>query len=224
MIIEEEFQSIAKAIVDFKVHDFDVLKIISDYKHIESLRQEKNPIQSIIDLNSPVRNDLLKQIASLQEELSYSVQTMKPYNELFKLGCGLKQLQQLLNTLMEISLANNILVSNALPKFLKDLDEQYDEKLGFESAINNLRAEKEKLQAEVPEYKWCLQLQGVGPVIYHLNKNGVTNQDIINLNNLVLSFRNSNFIDDIAPAEGGNNTNRNGVISNNEFWKLFIEN
>jgi len=149
---------------------------------------------------------------------------MSTYNELFKLGFGLKELKQLLNTLMEICLANNILVSNALPKFLKDVEEQYDDKLGFENAINNLQAEKEKPQAEVPEYQWYLQLQGVvGPIIYYLNSNGVTNEDIINLNSLVLSFKNSNFIDDIAHDEGGNNKTKRGTISINKFWKLFIE-
>ena len=62
--------------------------------------------------------------------------------------------------------------------------------LGFENTINNLKSEKEKLQNKVPEYRWYLQLQGiVSPTIIHLNNCGVSNEDIININSLVLSLR-----------------------------------
>ena len=149
---------------------------------------------------------------------------MNTYEELLKRGLGLKELKQLLNTLMEISLANKLPVLDALPRFLKDIENQYDNKLGFQIQINNLKLEKEKLQAEVPEYKWYLQLQGVvGPIIIHLNNSGVTNEDIINVNNLVLAFKNSNFIEDRQVREDGNTMIYNGTISNNEFWKRFIE-
>ena len=156
--------------------------------------------------------------------LVYSTQSLNTYKELLERGLGLKELKQLLNTLIEISRGNKIPDWEALPRFLNDVEKQYDNKLGFESTINNLKAKMEKLQAEVPEYKWYLQLQGVvSPTIIHLNRCGVTNEDILNINSLVLSFKNSNFIDDLALRENGNGVIKNGTLNSNEYWKRFIE-
>ena len=157
------------------------------------------------------------------KQISYSKLTMYNYNELFNMGLGLKELKQLLNIVKEIAIANKIDYFDVVPKFLKDIEEQYDDKLGFENTINNLKSEKEKLQNEVPEYRWYLQLQGiVSPIIIHLNSCGVSNEDIININNLVLSFKNSNFIDTPYFKEKDNSNNNKSSLSNNEYWKLFI--
>lgn len=91
---------------------------------------------------------------------------MNIYDKLFKIGFGLKELKQLYKTVMEISEANNIMVLDALAKFLKDVEMQYDDKLGFENTLNNLKTEMETLKAQVPEYKSYLALQGVvSPII-----------------------------------------------------------
>lgn len=211
LIIEEEYGKFAKMINDFKDQDFDASKIINEYKEIESLRQARNLIQTVIDLNSPVRNELLNEIAKLQEQMNYSKHPMNIYNELFKIGFGLKELKQLYSTILEIGLANKINLDETVSKFLKDIESQYDNKLGLETTINNLQSEKKKLEDEVPQYQWYLQLQGiVGPVIMNLNSNGVTNEDIVHINQLVMTFKNSGFIDEVSypqdqGQEGGNN-------------------
>ena len=232
LTIEEEYGKFAKVINDFKDRDFDASKIINEYKEIESLRQERNLIQTVIDLNSPVRNELLNEIAKLQEQMNYSKHIMNIYNELFKIGFGLKELKQLYSTILEIGLANKIKLDEAVSKFLKDIENQYDNKLGLETTINNLQSEKEKLEDEVPQYQWYLQLQGiVGPTIIHLNSNGITNEDIININQIVIAFKNSNFVDEVSDQqeqgqESGNSskkTDKKNNRNNNEYWKLFIE-
>ena len=69
-----------------------------------------------------------------------------------------------------------------------------------------------------------MQLQGiVSLTIIHLNSCGVSNEDIININNLVLSFKNSNFIDTPYSKEQDNSINNNSSLSNNKYWKLFIK-
>ena len=104
-----------------------------------------------------------------------------------------------MSTLVEISTDNSLPDNEALSKFLNDVEKQYDNKLGFESTIKSLKTEKEKLQEEVPEYKYYLQLQGiVSHHIFHLNNSGVTNEDIINIYNLVTSLKNTGFVDDLS--------------------------
>lgn len=150
---------------------------------------------------------------------------MYTYDELLKIGFGLKELKQLYKTGMEISEANNMMVLDALPKFLKDVESQYDDKLGFENTINNLKTEMEKLKAQVPEYKSYLALQGVvSPIIYYLNNQGISVQDILNLNNLVRSFQNSKFLDDIQISEtGSSNIEKQDQNTLLKFWRLFTE-
>jgi hypothetical protein len=222
--IREELSTFAKAINDFKGYDYNVLDIINDYKELVSVREEIQIIQNMLEMNRPARDKLLKEIEFLEEKRIYSIQSMNNYEELQKRGLGLKELKRLFSTLVEISRANNLPDNEALPKFLNDVEKQYDNKLGFESIIKSLKTEKEKLQEEIPEYKWYLQLQGiVSHHIIHLNNSGVTNEDIININNLVLSFKNSHFIDDLSSGMDGNNTIKNDTVSNNKFWIRFIE-
>ena len=52
---------------------------------------------------------------------------------------GLEELKLLQNTINEIAVANNIPLNEAQRKFFKDIEEQYDKKLGFESKVQNLK-------------------------------------------------------------------------------------
>ena len=78
--IGEEFGSFARAIVDFKVYNYNVLDIIKDYKQIESLREGKEKIQSIIEFNTSIRDILLKEIDSIGKS-SYSTHPLNTYKE-----------------------------------------------------------------------------------------------------------------------------------------------
>ena len=54
------------------------------------------------------------------------------------MGFGLKDLKLLRNTINEIAYANNIPQNQAQQKFYKDIEEHYDNKLGFELQLNKL--------------------------------------------------------------------------------------
>jgi hypothetical protein len=61
------------------------------------------------------------------------------------MGFGIHELSFLSNTVNEIAFANEIPSKNAVKKFLADVEEQYDKKLGFESKIDKLKTEVNKL-------------------------------------------------------------------------------
>lgn len=157
--------------------------------------------------------------------MRYSKQTIDTYHQLSDMGFGFKELKHLYNNLIEISLANNIKVTEIVSKFLKDVEKQFDYKLGFESKIKQIKEEMQRLENEVPEYKYYLQLQGlVSPILIHLANIGVTNEDIIGINNLVLAFKNSDFLS----VSSGQNDNRNihsnyNANNKSEYWNLFVE-
>ena len=54
------------------------------------------------------------------------------------MGFGLKELKLLRNTINEIAYANNIPQNQVQQKFYKDIEEHYDNKLGFELQLNKL--------------------------------------------------------------------------------------
>ena len=60
------------------------------------------------------------------------------------MGFGLHELSFLSNTVNEIASANDIPSKKAAKKFLADVEEQYDKKLGFESKIDKLKTELNK--------------------------------------------------------------------------------
>ena len=67
------------------------------------------------------------------------------YEQLADMGFGLKELKLLRNTIFEIGYANNIPRENAVSKFFNDIEQQYDDKPGFEAKVEKLQAEVNKL-------------------------------------------------------------------------------
>jgi hypothetical protein len=68
------------------------------------------------------------------------------YEELEKIGMGIKELKLLQHTVAEITAANNISEDKASQKFFSDVQNQYDSKLGFESELQNKKSEIEKIE------------------------------------------------------------------------------
>ena len=123
LLIEQEFEAFANAVDDFKQYGFDVTKILTEYKYIDSLRNELELTQNQVDKNTATRNTLIEEISELEEKGNYYRQTIETSNWLQKNGFGLKELKQLSNTVMESALANNLNVKDSVKKFFIDLDQ-----------------------------------------------------------------------------------------------------
>lgn len=246
--LENAIESFCRAINDFKRYDYDPYQIISEYKNIESLHQVRESILQEIDLKTPIRDYLSRQVSELTNQLSFCTQTIRIYNELCIYGFGLKQLKILLQTLAEISTANNIRPEEVGRKFLKDIEDQYDDKVGFENKIAELKIEKTKIEEEIPNYKSTLILQRWAiPSLLHLYNNGVTDQDIILVSDLVQDFKKNDYLSSFLSNQNkdynniiikvamsklnpGYNNNNNSQNKNNnnkqnklDDWKSFIQ-
>ncbi len=221
--LDEEIELFSKAINDFKSHDYDTSKILKVYKENVSLRQEKDFLQPVIELNVRLKKDLESNVASLNNQFAQSTQLLNVYKELEKTGFGLKELKRLYNTVTEIARANSIDDNEAIGKFLKDVEEQYDDKLGFEAKVREIKAEMKRLESQVPEYRMYLQMQGViGPVLNHLHSNGVTNMDIISINQWVTSLINNNYLSDALFQNNKEKGIDSNTIDRNDYWRLYM--
>ncbi len=226
LLIEQEYEAFANAVDEFKQYSFDVTKILTEYKHINSLRKEIELIQNQVNENTATRDTLIKEISRLEERGNYYRQTINTFNELHGNGFGLKELKQLNNTVMESALANDLSVKDSVKKFFIDLDNQYDNKLGFEKKVEELKSQMKDLENQIPGYKQYMDLQiGAVSSLNHLNANGVTNTDIINMNQLVSIFRNNDFLSDPLDQntdKGSENNSSHTKTNETMYWQQFI--
>ena len=82
----------------------------------------------------------------------------------------------------EIAEANDIPLDRVTSKFVTDIEEQYDRKLGFESKLEKLQMEVNKANQDLTRSRIELStLQLVGPALARLIQSGLREQDIINV-------------------------------------------
>jgi hypothetical protein len=128
---------------------------------------------------------LNQECSTLQQLVNSYNQKLSLYDELQNMGFGLKELKLLRNTINEIAYANNIPADQAQQKFYKDIEEQYDDKLGFELQLNKLRSEISTVNINLNFSRTALISQPlVGPSLQRLFSKGVGEQDIVELANL----------------------------------------
>jgi hypothetical protein len=102
------------------------------------------------------------------------------------MGFRLKELRQLWDNLLEIAKANKISHRDVVSKFLKDIEEQYDSKLGFEKKVNEKKGELALINRELNNSRQNLFLNPfLGPTFSNLLQKGIGEQDIININQLI---------------------------------------
>jgi hypothetical protein len=79
---------------------------------------------------------LNEKLEVLKPQLESVTQTIKAYSELKEKGLWLKEPKLLVSIVKEIAQANEVSDAQAVKKFLKDVQEQFDDKLGFEKIVN----------------------------------------------------------------------------------------
>ena len=176
----------AKAVRGISQKGYDVGKVIEEFSELESTRSNywdyKN---SIPDLK--IKYDGLNQENSkLEESVNSCKQKLSLNNELQAMGFGIKELKLLRSTIREIADANNnIPPDQAQQKFYKDIEEQYDDKLGFESQLNKLRSEIATVSNNLTFLRTATLSQPlVGPSLQRLFSKGLSEQDIVELANI----------------------------------------
>ena len=132
------------AVVGAKKLGFDPHLIVEKVSNLNNLeRDQKGLEEEVQSLNEKVQALKLNCSKLEEEEFSHSY-SISIYRELEKMGMGVKQLKLLLNIVTEIATAHNISKDKATEKFFSDVQKDYDDKLGFESELQNLKSEVQK--------------------------------------------------------------------------------
>ena len=176
----DDLSLIANIIRNIKRYGYDPMEVISEFSNLKNL-QYKQRVFTEADTNLLIGvGTLTKTCNDLEQKINFHRQTLSVYNELEAIGFGLKELKLIWSTINEIAAANNISVHLAVQKFFQDIEEQYDDKLGFESKIENSRDEFNRLNQEVNRLRVAsLAHPMIGGALSRLFIRGVREQDII---------------------------------------------
>lgn len=219
--IEEDIQSFAKLINDFRHHGYEASKIMSEYLQALSLKMEIRIREDKIQTLQNHVTDLNNLVLSLQSQVDMHRQTLYALSELKPMGFGMNELKQLWLTISEIAEANSIPREQAVPKFLKDVEEQYDRIIGFEDKVNSKRKELESLNNQIYHNQLILQaVPFLGPALHNLFKNGVSEHDIIGINHLAQEYKNNNqFPFDVDSGVKDNKQDKGNEPEERGFWR-----
>jgi hypothetical protein len=182
----DDISKLANVISGIRQQGFDANKVIDEFSNLNMLRTECKIYQDNIPRLKVQYDTLNQSYLFLQQEVSSHNQSITAYRELEDMGFGLKELKLLWHTINEITDANNISPFESVKKFLKDIEEQYDDKLGFETKISKLQTEVNRLaQEEARLRSLLLVFPMVTPSLTRLLQRGVTEQNIVDIAGLL---------------------------------------
>src|ERR1041384_2131043 len=171
----DDISKFAKAVNGIRQYGYDVGKVISEFSESQSLKTRHKMLEDSVRMLQNEYNYLGQKCSSLENTVNSHEQIISILKELEAMEFGPEELKLLWNTINEIAAANNMPLYEAQQKFFKDVEEQYDNKLGFESKVQNLQLEINKLSEQ------NIRLPLVGPLLAKLVQSGINEQDIINV-------------------------------------------
>jgi len=182
----DDISQLAKVVNGIRQYEYDTEKVLKEFSNLESLKFQCQAYQDRIERLKNQNDTLNQNYSLLQQKVSSCNQSLSTYQELEAMGFGLKELKFLWHTVREIAVVNNIPLGKAVQKFLKDIDEQYDDKLGLESKVDKLQAEINRLTQEESRLRTQLSiLPSIGPILIRLSQSGVREQDMVDIAELL---------------------------------------
>jgi phage shock protein A len=218
----EDFKIFAKIINDFKNYNFDVSKLINECIGAVSLKDKIKTIKEECKSLEEQKTKFENWIMHLESQIGFHKRTLDVFTQLESMKFGLKELIRLRDTILEITEANNISYYDASAKFFKDIEEQYDNKLGFESKVTEKRTELDLLNNQVFNCQTTLRLNPyIGPTMFSLFQKGISEQDIIGINQLAEVCSNDPIL--INSDSNRENSNDKKVGNRSEYWRLLTD-
>ena len=137
----DDIPRFVKAMKGVKQLNYDASSIITRLTNFEAFGAMQAELQKSVDSLTIAKHELEEECDRLEEVVSFQSQTTEQVQELKKQGFGFKALKAVITNDQEIAAANNIHEILAVKKFIADIDQQYDDKLGFESKVETLKSD-----------------------------------------------------------------------------------
>jgi DNA-binding transcriptional MerR regulator len=181
----DDISQLANIVNGVKQYGYDPKKVLNEFSNLEFFKIQCRDYEGSIARLKKQCDTLSRDRSFLEQMVTSHNQCLTTYNELESMGFGLKELKLLWHTVMEIASANNIPSNEAMLKFFEDIEEHYDNRLGFESKVHTLQSQVNKLTQEEARLRaQILGLPLINPSLLRLFQKGVSEQDIIDFSEL----------------------------------------
>lgn len=166
---------------------YDINKILSKFAEYEKIDDLQDFHQTTMDINKSKLEALLKEVNALQEQKNLSQLKLSEIQQLKNMGIGIKELKTLYNKITEIATEKNISPKIAMTKLLDDLKD-YDYILKFKNNLEKMEQELSNLSIKIENQRRISSAQlYVGSFLQSLLGMGLTEQDILEINSILLS-------------------------------------
>lgn len=166
---------------------YDINKILRKFAEYEKIDNLQDFHQTTMDINKSKLEALLKEVNALQEQKNLSQLKLSEIQQLKNMGIGIKELKTLYNKITEIATENNISPNIAMDKLLDDLKD-YDYILRFKNTLEKMEQELSNLSIKIENQRRISSAQlYVGSFLQSLLGMGLTEQDILEINSILLS-------------------------------------
>ena len=193
-----------------KREGYDINKILRKFAEYENIDDLQDFHQTTIDIHKTKLEVLLKQQKSVQEQINLNQLKLSEIQQLEKMGIGIKDLQTLNNKITEIAIENNIPPKTTMEKLLDDLKD-YDYIVRFKNTLEKKEQELSNLNIDIEHQRRIILSQPyVGSFVQSLLGMGLTEQDILEINSILLS---GGFNFDHENNNNNNNINKQSLLS-----------
>jgi soluble cytochrome b562 len=132
------------AVVGARQLGFDPRVIVEKVSNVAKLEIDQKALEVKVEFLDEQSQKLEQTCSNLkQEELVHSIR-ISVYKDLESMGMGINELKLLWHSIREIATANKLDEDKASVKFFSDVREQYDDMLGFEVTLQNLKSDIQK--------------------------------------------------------------------------------
>ncbi|MGC1930588.1 MAG: hypothetical protein WA667_16590 [Candidatus Nitrosopolaris sp.] len=145
----EDVQHTIKTINGARQLGYNVDKIVMMVSNWDTFGALQSELQKGINALTVDKRNLQEEYDHLWELVSTHQQKLSLCEQLQDMGFGLKQLKLLFGTITEVAAANNIAPDMAVRKFLEDIEKNYDNKLGYDSKLADLKSQIDKTNNEL---------------------------------------------------------------------------
>jgi hypothetical protein len=175
-------------------YGYEPKRVIAEFNDIHYQEEKRRALTIAVKENQKSLAKLNQEHSYVQKAIAEHSHNLDLYNELANAGFGTNELIRLLNTILKIANSNGISFWLAVDKFFKDIDTQYDVKLGFEVEQERLGFQIERLKEEREKGLENLRIQPVvGPIIAGLLQRGLTETDILKFAEIYINLLNRTF-------------------------------
>jgi hypothetical protein len=172
-----KFANVVSCIAEY---GYDPKRVLEEFNNVQHLDGKKRALEITTNELELSIAELSQRESVLQDKIYLHSESLPMYDELANLGFGSSELRMLRNLLVNIANSLDVYPPLAVKKFFKDIETQYNTKLGFESQIENLKSELQTLNDKLEKGLQRLKVQPlIEPVITTLLHLGLNEHDIL---------------------------------------------